>query len=114
MTDSEKYDLMIDEIDDLKQESKNSKKQVERLIEELQNEKELREIDNILIEKLKEERLSLLKDLQFACGSQPSASSELSICDICKHKNTDNSCNKQCFMSALGALNKWEWRGVQK
>jgi len=50
-------------------------------------------------------------DLNFACGPQPSASSNDSICDICKHKNEDGTCGRQCFMNSMGAINRWEWRG---
>lgn len=64
------------------------------------------------VKRLKAERDAAVEDLKFACGSQPSASSDESICDICKHKNTDGSCNKMCFMNSLGAINRWEWRGV--
>jgi hypothetical protein len=52
-----------------------------------------------------------VEDLTFACGSQPSASDDCSICDICKHKQKDGSCPKQCFMNSLGASNHWQWRG---
>ena len=51
------------------------------------------------------------RDMAFACGSQPSASSDCSICDICAHKRDDGSCAKQCFMNAMAAMNRWEWRG---
>ncbi len=52
------------------------------------------------------------RDMAFACGSQPSASSDCSICDICAHKRDDGSCAKQCFMNAMAAMNRWEWRGL--
>lgn len=51
------------------------------------------------------------RDLGFACGSQPSASDDCSICDVCAHMRADGSCPKQCFMNSLGAMNRWEWRG---
>ncbi len=54
------------------------------------------------------------RDMAFACGSQPSASSDCSICDICAHKRDDGSCAKQCFMNAMAAMNRWEWRGPQE
>jgi hypothetical protein len=54
------------------------------------------------------------RDMAFACGSQPSASSDCSICDICAHKRDDGSCAKQCFMNAMAAMNRWEWRGPEE
>ena len=53
-------------------------------------------------------------DLNYACGTQPSAADDGSICDICKHLNSDRSCNRMCFMNSLGASNKWKWRGAQE
>jgi hypothetical protein len=50
-------------------------------------------------------------DLEYACGSQPSASSDASICDICKRRRPDGSCTVQCFMNSMGATNRWAWRG---
>ena len=52
-----------------------------------------------------------VEDLAFACGSQPNTSDDCSICDICKYKQNDGSCPKQCFMNSLGASNRWQWRG---
>jgi len=51
-----------------------------------------------------------VSDLAFACGSQPSASADDSICDICKNKKQDGTCPFMCFMNSLGAANHWEWR----
>lgn len=54
------------------------------------------------------------KDLVFACGTQPSASDDASICDICKYSQPNGGCPRQCFMNTLAAINRWEWRGPQE
>lgn len=77
----------------------------------IETDEEIESLEARLAEAERRERAAV-EDLNFACGSQPSASAEYSICDICKHKQGDGSCPKQCFMNSLGASNKWQWRGV--
>lgn len=50
------------------------------------------------------------RDLEYVCG--PSGEFDYrSICDICRHKQTDGTCPTQCEMNSLAASNKWQWRG---
>lgn len=70
-------------------------------------------IESLQAQLAKEKRRAerAVEDLAFACGSQPNTSDDCSICDICKYKQNDGSCPKQCFMNSLGASNRWQWRG---
>ena len=58
------------------------------------------QLRGMLAEAERRERAAV-EDLKFACGSQPSASAEDSICDICKQKQEDGSCPKQLAMDFL-------------
>lgn len=71
------------------------------------------EVNDLQARLAKEKRRAekAVEDLAFACGSQPNTSDDCSICDICKYKQNDGSCPKQCFMNSLGASNRWQWRG---
>ena len=63
MTDGERYDLMIDEIYELKKENKNLKREVERLTEELENEKDKVEMGDTIILKF----WSVMDDINNTC-----------------------------------------------
>lgn len=70
-------------------------------------------INDTLIEQLAEsqrrEKAATI-DLEYICG--PSGEFEYrSICDICRHKQTDGTCPTQCETISLAASNKWQWRG---
>ena len=52
------------------------------------------------------------RDLEYVCGSSGEFE-DRSICDICRHKQADGTCPKQCEINSLAASNKWEWRGCK-
>ena len=54
-----------------------------------------------------------VKDLEYVCFPSEDRFEVRSICDICKHKKADGTCDRQCEINTLAAKNRWEWRGPQ-